>query len=224
MGSCSIESRRKTITVLGGTGRFGAPYIRTFINQGLSVRVLARSPDKVIKRFHKADVRRGSIVRVSDVKEALLGSAAAFLITPVGGNDDVGLELKAAHCAIKAANTVQLPHLIFLSLIQPAYPTGIPMLDVKKQIEDLIMTSGVPFSILRTGCYMGIWLSFFPKFMKSGVYLMPIGPTRRFSFTCQEDVARVAVLLIRQKKVLAAVSSPLCTDSPRPSLKALESR
>ena len=202
MGSCSNQSLHHTITVLGGTGRFGAPYVRTFLNQGLSVRILARSPDKVIKRFPQADVRSGSMMRVSDVKKALMGSAAAFLITPVGGNDDAGLELKAAHCAIKAASAVQLPHLIFLSLIQPAYPTGIPMLDVKKQIEERLMESGLPFSSLRTGCYMGIWLSFFPMFMKKGLYLMPIGAGRRFSFTCQEDVAHVAVLLVRQKKVL----------------------
>lgn len=202
MRSCSNESHRQTITVLGGTGRFGAPYIRTFIEQGLSVRILARSPDNVIKRFPQADVRRGSMVHKSDVKEALLGSEAAFLITPVGGNDDVRIELKAAQCAIKAANTVQLPHLIFLSLIQPAYPTGVPMLDVKKQIEELITTSGVPFSSLRTGCYMGTWLSFFPTFMKAGLYLMPIGTGKRFSFTCQGDVARVAGFLVRRKKVL----------------------
>ena len=202
MRSRSNESHHQTITVLGGTGRFGAPYIRTFIEQGLHVRILARSPDKAIKRFPQADIRKGSMVHVSDVKKALLGSEAAFLITPVGGNDDIGLELKAAHCAIKAANTVQLPHLIFLSLIQPDYPTGVPMLDVKKQIEELITTSGVPFSSLRTGCYIDTWLSFFPKFMNTGLYLMPIGTDRRFSFTCQEDVARVAVFLVRHKKVL----------------------
>lgn len=76
------------------------------------------------------------------------------------------------------------------------------MLEVKWQIEQMIMASGLPFSSLRTGCYMDIWLAFFPMFMKFGIYLMPIGPHRKFSFTSQQDVARVAVSLIRQHKVL----------------------
>jgi len=202
MRSCSKVSSHQPLTVLGGTGRFGAPYIRTFMREGLPVRILARSPHKVARRFPQADVYRGSMMRGSDVKKVLSGSQAAFLITPVGGNDDAQLELRAARCAVEAARAVQLPHLIFLSLIQPACPTGIPMLDVKRQIEDLIMDSGVPFSSLRTGCYMDTWLSLFPRFMKIGLYLMPIGPGHQFNFTCQEDIASAAIFLIRQKKVL----------------------
>jgi nucleoside-diphosphate-sugar epimerase len=49
---------------------------------------------------------------------------------------------------------------------------------------------------------MDTWLSFFPIFMKLGLYLMPIGRSHQFNFTHQQDVARVAVALIRQAKVL----------------------
>lgn len=202
MTRCSGTSKLQTIAVLGGTGRFGAPYIHTFMDYGLNVRVLARSPDMVLKRFPSADVLHGNMMNVSDVKKTLDKVAAAFLITPVGGNDDTQIELKAARCAIKAARAVKLPHLIYLSLIQPPRPTGVPMLEVKGQIESMLMASGVPFSSLRTGCYMNTWLSFFPVFMKLGIYLMPIGPRHKFSFTSQQDVARVAVSLIRQHKVL----------------------
>jgi len=202
MTRCAGSLPLQTIAVLGGTGRFGTPYIHTFMNHGLIVRVLARSPDGVRKRFPTADVRHGNMLNISDVKKILDGAAAAFLITPVGGNDDTEIELRAASCAIKAAGAVQLPHLIYLSLIQPPRPTGVPMLAVKRQIERMLMASGVPFSSLRTGCYMNTWLSFFPVFMKLGIYLMPIGPHHKFSFTSQQDVARVAVSLIRQHKVL----------------------
>jgi uncharacterized protein YbjT (DUF2867 family) len=104
----SNESHLQTITVLGGTGRFGAPYIRTFLQEGFSVRILARSPRKMAKRFPQADVCKGSMLRVSDVKKSLSGCQAAFLITPVGGNDDEQPELRAARCAIEAAKAVQL--------------------------------------------------------------------------------------------------------------------
>jgi uncharacterized protein YbjT (DUF2867 family) len=200
------------IAVLGGSGRFGGPYIREFLDQGLTVRVLARSPRKVAERFPRARVMRGNMMHLSDVIRIFQDAAAALLITPMGGNDDPRIELKAARTAVTAAATVRLPHLIHLSLVQPPRPTGVPLLDVKGRIEIEIMSAGIPFSSLRTGCYMDIWLAFFPIFMKLGLYLLPIAPDHRFSFTSQCDVARVAALLIRRKMVL---NGPLDVIDPR---------
>lgn len=202
MAPASENPTRTVIAVLGGSGRFGGPFIREFLNQGLAVRVLARSPRKVAQRFPRARVIQGNMMHLSDVIGIFQGAGAAFLITPMGGNDDICIELKAARTAIQAAATVRLPHLIHLSLVQPPSPTGIPLLDVKGRIEAEIMSAGIPFSSLRTGCYMDIWLAFFTTFMKLGLYLLPVAPVHRFSFTSQRDVARVAVLLIRRKKVL----------------------
>lgn len=202
MAPASENPTRTVIAVLGGSGRFGGPFIREFLDQGLAVRVLARSPRKVAQRFPSARVMRGNMMHLSDVIRIFQGAAAALLITPLGGNDDTCIELKAARTAIKAAATVRLPHLIYLSLVQPRRPTGVPLLDVKRRIEAEIMSAGIPFSSLRTGCYMDIWLAFFTISMKLGIYPLPIAPNHHFSFTSQRDVARAAVLLIRRKKVL----------------------
>ncbi len=194
--------QNSTIAVLGGTGRFGGPYIDEFLHQGLQVRILARSPKQIVNRFAGAEVLRGSMLDVSDVKRALAGMSAAFLITPVGGNDETEIELRATHAALSAAKATRLPHLIYLSLLQHAHPTGVPLLDVKGRIEHLIHASGVPWSSLRTGCYMNAWLAFFPVWMKMGIYLFPIRSRHQFSFTYQPDVARAAAMLIRQNRVL----------------------
>jgi uncharacterized protein YbjT (DUF2867 family) len=212
MAPLSGKPTRTVIAVLGGSGRFGGPFIREFLDQGLTVRVLARSPRKVARRFPRARVMRGNMMHLSDVIRLFQGAATALLITPMGGNDDTCIELKAARTAIKAAAAVRLPHLIHLSLVQPLRPTGVPLLDVKGRIEAEIMSAGIPFSSLRTGCYMDIWLAFFTIFMKLGLYLFPIAPDHRFSFTSQRDVARVAVLLIRRKKVL---NGPIDVIDPR---------
>jgi uncharacterized protein YbjT (DUF2867 family) len=199
----SLENPNRTvIAVLGGSGRFGGPFIREFLDQGLTVRVLARSPGRVSGRFPRATVVRGNMMHLPDVIHIFRGAAAALLITPLGGNDDIRIELKTARNAVAAAAAIRLPHLIHLSLIQPPRPTGVPMLDVKGRIETLIKSAGIPYSSLRTGCYMDIWLAFFPIFMKLGFYLFPIATGHRFSFTAQRDVARAAALLIRRNKVL----------------------
>lgn len=197
-----LEASQLVIAVLGGTGLFGRPYIEEFLDQGLSVRILARSPQKVAKRFPHAELMKGSMMDLSTVTRLLHGVTAAFLITPVGGNDDTRIELEAARIAVTAAETTRLPHLIYLSLVQQPQLTGVPMLDVKGQIETMAISRGVPFSSLRTGCYMDAWLAFFPLWMKLGLYLLPIASGHRFSFTYQRDVARVAVELMRDNKVL----------------------
>ena len=202
MNSTPEQASKPVVAVLGGTGRFGAPYIREFIDNGMQVRILARSPQQVAKRYALAQVVPGSMMRLSDVNAALQGACAAFLITPVGGNDAVRIEVEAAQTAIMAARTTGLPHLIFLSLIQPVRPTGVPMLDVKGEIEAMALAAGIPFSSLRTGCYMDTWLSFFPLWIRLGLYLFPVASGRRYSFTSQRDVALAAALLIRQHIVL----------------------
>jgi uncharacterized protein YbjT (DUF2867 family) len=213
MGGHTGARHRPIIAVLGGTGRFGAPYVDEFIGQGLTVRILARSPQKAAARFPGAEVRQGSMLGFTQVKDIMNEAAAAFLITPVGGNDDAGIELAAATCAIKAARATRLPHLIYLSLIQPTAVTGVPMLDVKGRIEMMAQAGGLPFSSLRTGCYMDAWLDFFPLFMRLGLYLMPIGPGHRFSFTAQRDVARIAGWLIRHERIIGGAIDVV---DPRP--------
>lgn len=207
------SSRPPIVAVLGGTGPFGAPYVDEFIDQGLTVRVLARSPQTAAGRFPGAEVRRGSQLCVAHVKDIMNGASAAFLITPVGGNDDVGIELAAARRTIRAAQATRLPHLIYLSLIQPTPATGVPMLDVKRRIEEMARAGGLPFSSLRTGCYMDTWLGFFPRCMRLGIYPMPIGPGHRFSFTAQRDAARIAVSLILSGKI---IDGAIDVVDPRP--------
>jgi uncharacterized protein YbjT (DUF2867 family) len=191
-----------TIAVLGGTGHVGIPYISEFLAQGLKVRVLARSPERVAGRFPGAEVIQGSMMDADDVRGAVEGADAAFLITPIGGNDDAGIELRAARAAITAAQAARLPHLIFSSVIQSNEPTGVPLLDVKLSIEEMLEESGLPWSALRTGCYMEDWLEFSPTLLKRGIFFFPISPTHQLSFTSQRDVSRAAVALLRQHRIL----------------------
>jgi|GEM_PF-1014996 len=190
------------ISVLGGTRHVGIPYIREFLAHGLKVKILARSPKRVAERFPRAEVFQGSMMNADDVRKVVEGVDGAFLITPIGGNDNADLEIRAATAAITASQITRLPHLIFCSVIQSDQITGVPLLDVKLSIERLIRESGLPWSALRTGCYMEDWLEFKPSLLKKGIYFFPIRSAHQLSFTSQRDVSRVAVSLLRINKVL----------------------
>lgn len=195
-------SNSSTIAVLGGTGHVGKVYIEEFLRSGFNVKVLARSPEYVKRSFTGAEIVHGSMMQDADVSRAMKGASAAFLITPIGGNNDPELELTAAHAAIAGVKASQLPHLIYASQILPERPTGVAILDAKVEIENMFATSGISWSSLCIGCYMDEWLGMAPHLQKLGLLFNPISRTLPLSFTLKEDVARVAVELLRKGKIL----------------------
>jgi len=195
-------SNRLTITVIGGTGHVGMVYIEEFLSAGFNVRILARSPECVERCFSEVDIVHGSMMQDTDVARAMKGADAAFLITPIGGNNDPELELTAARTAIAAAKVTKLPQIIYASQILPEQPTGVAILDAKVEIEKMLAASEVPWSSLCIGCYMDEWLGMAPGLQKLGLLLNPISSNLPLSFTLKEDVARVAIELQQQGRAL----------------------
>jgi uncharacterized protein YbjT (DUF2867 family) len=196
------EPKAKRITILGGTGHVGVAYVEEFLSAGLSTRILAREPEKVVPRYRRAEVVRGSMLDAGDVTRAMDGADVGFLITPIGGNNDPRPELDAARSAITAARVSGLPHLIYASQVLPDRPTGVAILDAKVRIEEMLASSGVAWSSLCVGCYMDEWLGMAPRLLRLGLLLNPLSACRPFSFTCKQDVARVAVDLARKGRTL----------------------
>jgi len=190
------------ISVLGGTGHVGAVFIDTFKQHGLKVRILARKPELLQNRYPDCDVVKGSMLNKADVSNCMLGANTAFLITPIGGNNDMSIELNAARAAAASAGETGLPHLIFSSVLQKEKPTGIPLLDSKRIIESILAESGIPFSSLRAGFNMEDVLGLAPFFIKAGLFFFPLSSQHVYSFTTQKDQARLAVKLIKQNRIL----------------------
>lgn len=195
-------STRKTITLLGGTGHVGRVFINTFIEYNLHVRILARSPEKMREAYPDCEIIPGSMLNPEDTAKSLTGADAAFLITPIGGNNDMTIELKAARAAITAAKTTDLPHLMFSSVLQKEHATGIPLIDSKRLIEAYLADSGVPWSSLRAGFYMEDVLGLAPWTLKAGVFFFPLSSRHVYSFTTQRDQARLAAQLLESGSVL----------------------
>ena len=195
-------SQQPTLTVLGGTGHVGKIYIQEFMRAGFNVRILARSPERVGRHFPEAEIVHGSMMRDMDVEHAMKNADGAFLITPIGGNNDPEPELKAALAVIAGAKASRLPHLIYASQILPQQPTGVAILDGKIEIEKMLASSGVPWSSLCIGCYMDEYLGMAQGLQKLGLLFNPISSDLPLSFTMKHDVARIAAQLLRQGRTL----------------------
>ena len=195
-------SNTHTIAVLGGTGHVGVTYIDEFLVAGFRTRILARLPEHVEALYPEAEVRAGSMMKQEDVARALEGVDTAFLITPIGGNNNPQTEIDAAAAAIAGGKSGGLKHLIYASQLLPKQPTGVAILDAKVRIEEMLSASGVPWSSLCIGCYMDEWLGMAPGLLRLGILLNPISTSQPLSFTCKRDVARVAIELTSRGRAL----------------------
>jgi uncharacterized protein YbjT (DUF2867 family) len=182
-----------TLAVLGGSGRIGTPFVRRFLMAGATTRVLTRTPERVHKTTPEAEAIAGSMMRTADVAQAMQGADAAVLLTPIGPNDDPSPELDAATVAVNAAAASGLPHLIYVSLIGIDQPTGVPLLDAKRQVERILAAGDVPWSSLRTGSYMDDIIDPRLTLLRHGLFFFPVPRQRRLSLTAQDDVAHVAL-------------------------------
>lgn len=181
------------IAVIGGTGLAGVPLLTEFVRSGIPTRVLARQPALVQARFPELTVVQGSMVRRDDVQRAIAGATTVVLLTPLGGNNNSTGELEAAQSVLAAAQAEHTPHIIYTSLISAGRVTGIPAMDVKSHIEQMLAASGIGWSSLRAGAYLDyfigrsstIWrYGIVPAFTKQGVCTQ---------YTAQSDIARAIV-------------------------------
>ncbi len=118
--------KKLTLAMIGCSGYIGAPYIEQFIKLGVNVKVLARRPEALSSKFPEARVINGSMMDKHDVMATMKHSDAAFLITPIGPRNNKQIELNAAKVSIDAAKESRLPHLVFISVIIPKYPSFNP--------------------------------------------------------------------------------------------------
>ncbi len=186
-----------TIAALGCTGPVSRTFVTGFLELGAQLRILARDPAAVAARFPEADIVEGSMAQPDDVARVIAGVDAAFLMTPMGMCDDPAPEVKVAEAVIAGAQSGELKHLIYPSVLGADRLRGVGILDAKYEIEKRITASGVPHTILRCGSYMEDVFDPRLALLNRGIFLFPINKERRFRYTSQRDVPRFVVEMLR---------------------------
>ncbi|MEZ4518148.1 MAG: NAD(P)H-binding protein [Chloroflexota bacterium] len=189
---------RLTLTAIGCTGPIGKIFVDGLLDTGIDLRVLARDPDRVAAQYPAAQVMPGSMLKADDVARAMQGADAALLSTPIGPRNETSIEEEAARAVIDAAKQVHLPHLIYISVIGIDRPTGIPVLDSKREVEAMLAAGGLCWTSIRCGSYMEDVIGTRAATLRRGIFLFPVTPERRFNFTYQGDVPRLVCELLRQ--------------------------
>jgi len=143
----------ETILVIGGSGMLGEPVARKLVSDGYAVRLLARDPDAMRRRFPRGfDVVKGDVEDPQSVRRALQGCTGVH-VSLMGGprpEDFDRIEHHGTATVATEAARAGVARLTYLSGA-PARPENSrdPGSKAKLDAEAAIRASGVPYTIFQ---------------------------------------------------------------------------
>ena len=162
-------STTKTIAVAGATGAQGGAVVDALLERGASVRALVRSTGS--DRARNLASRGVELVQIDGGDPASLSNALQgvdaffFMTTPYGEsqNTDIDGEIQQGVDFTDAAAAAGVPHVVFSSVGGAERNSGVPHFESKRLVEERLLGSGLPVTIVRPVFFMDNFLSMAPS-------------------------------------------------------------
>ncbi len=133
-----------TILVIGGTGVVGSELVARLAQTGVPARCMTRWPASLEKLPKGVEGRIGDLSKPASLRPIFSGMEKLFLVTPLSQNETLqGL------AAVDAAKASGVAKIVYLSVPMPPGSGHIPHFRSKVPIEEAIIDSGIPYTILR---------------------------------------------------------------------------
>lgn len=156
--------------VIGCTGTVGSVVMEKLAAQGVSVRCLSRSNDKLRRLPSRVEGHIADLDNPGTLAAAFSGVDSVFLLVPVSPS-----ETRQGLAAVEAAKAARLKKIVYLSVSMPEGSTHIPHFGSKIPVENAIKESGIAYMILRPNNFFQNDLALKDMIMQYGLYLPPIG-------------------------------------------------
>ena len=158
------------ILVTGGTGTVGSQVVRELLSRGAQVQVLTRDPAKGAKLPAGVKAVTGDLMKVETVRRVFKGVDGVFLINAVSPTEvHEGL---LSVCALRDENVKRL---VYLSVHHADALPWVPHFGGKLSIEQAVLKSGVPATVLRPNNFYQNDYMFKDVILQHGVYPQPLG-------------------------------------------------
>ncbi len=153
-----MESARLCL-VTGATGYVGGRLVPALLAAGYRVRVMARSPSKLLGRdwADEVDIVEADANDGDAVDKALRDvDVAYYLLHSIGtGSQFAGTEKDMAETFADAAANASVGRIIYLGGLEPAGEDLSPHLASRAAVGKVLLASGVPTVVLRAGVVIG---------------------------------------------------------------------
>ena len=182
------------LLVTSAGGKTGQAIVKAFSQAGLPVRAMIRSKIDTSKltEIGAKEVYFGDLINASDVLGAMEGCDAVYFICPNMNKH----ETQFGANIIDAACSLNVNRLIFHSVLH----TQVQDLEHhwnRLFVEEAIVESGIPYSILQVGSYYQNMLPGWEKMIKTGVHAMPYKIDVPMSLVDLDEVAEAAVNVLK---------------------------
>jgi NAD(P)H dehydrogenase (quinone) len=190
------------ILVTGAAGKTGQAVIRALASRGAAVRALAHKPEQVehLRSLGAQEVVVGDMLSQVAFEQAARGIKSVYHICP---NVDP-YETVVGAFAIQAARHAGVEHFVYHSVLHPQ-AENMQHHWKKLRVEELLLESGLGFTILQPTVYMQNVLAYWDRIMGEHVYAVPYPVGTRLSMVDLDDVAEAAAEVLSQPGHLAAI-------------------
>ncbi|MBC8509014.1 MAG: NmrA family NAD(P)-binding protein [Anaerolineales bacterium] len=181
------------ILITGAAGKTGKAVIQALVAKGESVRALVYREEHIptLKALGVEEIIIGDLIDRTTVDNASMGVRAVYHICPNMSPD----EIMIGRFVIDAAGALGIEHLVYHSVLHPQ-TESMPHHWFKLRLEELLVESGVPFTILQPTAYMQNILSHWNSIYNAGIFPVPYSVEARSSLVDLQDVAQVAAAVL----------------------------
>ncbi|MDH4847929.1 SDR family oxidoreductase [Pseudomonas sp. BN605] len=184
------------IVITGATGQLGRLVIEQLLQLGIPADHIVAAVRTPAKASDLAS--RGVIVREADynrpdtLRAALAGARRVLLIS----SSEVGQRIAQHRAVIEAARAESVEQLLYTSILH-ADRSPLFLAQEHRQTEAMILSSGLPYALLRNGWYTENYLMSVPSALQAGALIGSAGDGLIASATREDYAAAAAVVLTR---------------------------
>jgi uncharacterized protein YbjT (DUF2867 family) len=200
------------ILVVGATGRVGSEVVKQLRQQGRLVRALCRSEAKA-KPLRDAGVEivLGDLADRRTIETACQGADTVIStmtsLNPRSLRAEYQPEIiegDGHRYVLETARQAGVKQFIYLSAIGVEHPEAPRQFRVKRQVEEAVRSSGLPYAILRPSGFMENLLPMITAIRRSPIMLLPGKGKAPVTYIAVEDIARAAVQAVGHPEAQAS--------------------
>ena len=183
--------------IIGCTGKVGSAVMRGLLDEGVKVRCMTHSADKMRNLPSEVEGRFADLDTPATLPAVFDDAESVFLVNAVSPN-----ETKQGLAAVEAAKAAGVKKIVYLSVSMPEGSAHIPHFASKIPVENAVKESGIAYTVLRPNNFFQNDLMLETPIMNYGVYPQPIGSIG----LNRVDVRDIADCAVRMRKEEGAVT------------------
>ena len=196
-------STSRFVLVTGATGQQGGSAVKALLANGHRVRGLTRNAGSASAQRLAAqgvEVVEGDFTDHASLVRAATGVDTVFTMTTPF---EKGMEAETAQglAMLKAVQEAGVGHLIYTSVASANQATGIPHFDSKYAVEEAIVASGIPYTIMAPVFFMENYLQPWAGLPQGKISLAMPGTTPLQQIAVADIGAFAAALVDRRETV-----------------------